>query len=152
MINGKLPNFLERDQATFYFSSISQYSNSPQFSLTSSNISMQRLRDILFFVPTAIKSESVGRPVLLTDVACSGIVQFVVVYIPMFLVTILLLNVLINQLSPYVSFSANCVKSTNSKENILTIIKCVLIVFTINIVIFTLWFLIFAKIFRLVAF
>ena len=71
MINGKLPNFLERDQATFYFSSISQYSNSPQFSFTSSNISVQRLRDILFFVPTAIKSERVGRPVLLTDVACS---------------------------------------------------------------------------------
>lgn len=85
-------------------------------------------------------------------VAFSGIVQFVVVYIPMFLVTILLLNVLINQLSPYVSFSANCVRSTNCRESFLTIIKCVLIVFTINIVIFTLWFLIFAKIFRLVAF
>ena len=85
-------------------------------------------------------------------VAFSGIVQFVVVYIPMFLTTILLLNVLINQLSPYVSFSANCVRSTNCREGFLTIIKYVLIVFTINIVIFTLWFLIFAKIFRLVAF
>lgn len=109
---------------------------------------------LLFFAGFLYLGFMSGRIVkdLYAVVAFSGIVQFVVVYIPMFLVTILLLNVLINQLSPYVSFSANCVKSTNSKENILTIIKCVLIVFTINIVIFTLWFLIFAKIFRLVAF
>lgn len=99
---------------------------------------------LLFFAGFLYLGFMSGRIVkdLYAVVAFSGIVQFVVVYIPMFLVTILLLNVLINQLSPYVSFSANCVKSTNSKENILTIIKCVLIVFTINIVIFTLWFLI----------
>lgn len=109
---------------------------------------------LLFFAGFLYLGFMSGRIVkdLYAVVAFSGIVQFVVVYIPMFLVTILLLNVLINQLSPYVSFSANCVKSTNSKESFLTIIKCVLIVFTINIVIFTLWFLIFAKIFRLVAF
>ena len=109
---------------------------------------------LLFFAGFLYLGFMSGRIVkdLYAVVAFSGIVQFVVVYIPMFLVTILLLNVLINQLSPYVSFSANCVRSTNSKENILTIIKYVLIVFTINIVIFTLWFLIFAKIFRLVAF
>lgn len=109
---------------------------------------------LLFFAGFLYLGFMSGRIVkdLYAVVAFSGIVQFVVVYIPMFLVTILLLNVLINQLSPYVSFSANCVRSTNCRESFLTIIKCVLIVFTINIVIFTLWFLIFAKIFRLVAF
>lgn len=109
---------------------------------------------LLFFAGFLYLGFMSGRIVkdLYAVVAFSGIVQFVVVYIPMFLVTLLLLNVLINQLSPYVSFSANCVRSTNCRESFLTIIKCVLIVFTINILIFTLWFLIFAKIFRLVAF
>lgn len=109
---------------------------------------------LLFFAGFLYLGFMSGRIVkdLYAVVAFSGIVQFVVVYIPMFLVTILLLNVLINQLSPYVSFSVNCVRSTNCRESFLTIIKCVLIFFTINIVIFTLWFLIFAKIFRLVAF
>lgn len=84
--------------------------------------------------------------------AFSGILQFVFAYIPAFFVTIILLNVLINLLSPYVSFSANCVKTTNCRDSIITIIKYVLIIFAINIVFFTIWFLIFAKIFRLVAF
>jgi len=109
---------------------------------------------LLFFAGFAYLGFMSGRIVkdLYEIIAFSGIVQFIVVYIPMFFLTILLLNVLINQLSPYVSFSANCVRSTNCRESFLTIIKYVLIVFTINIVIFTFWFLIFAKIFRLVAF
>lgn len=59
MINGKLPNFLERNLATFYSSSILLNSKSPQFSLTVSNISIQRSHVILLFMPTAIKSERV---------------------------------------------------------------------------------------------
>lgn len=81
-----------------------------------------------------------------------GIIQFLLIYIPAFFVTIILLNALINLLSPHISFSCNSKISTMCKNSFVTIIKYVLVVFAINIVFFTLWFLIFAKIFRLCVF